>query len=406
MLPMFEKVNNKSIEPVLAIIPLVAREAKGAEETGEINPAVVAAMQDAGVFKMGIAETFGGTENNFATWIRALEELSVADGSVGWCAMTVGAMTAWFSAHMPENDAREIFAGRHPGRVAGMAQPRGVATRVDGGYQIEGKFQFASGASFANWFTGAAIIQENGKPVLRPDGAPSIVAFIVPDKEAKRQGNWNVTGMRATSSIDYSIPKCFVPKSRTVLMADAQPVRGSAYFRSGLLGIGSFGHCAVALGMARRALQEVVSAAPFRGIRPRISEEVAAATTPCVADQELFRHDLAIQDASLWSVRAYLYDLAAHTEEMVMAEGTLTQDQFHRIRQMTTYLHDVTTKVIDFAYFWGGTDSFRDGSDLGRVFRNMHAITQHMLVDRYTLIDAAPMVMRSFAESERKQAAE
>src|SRR5205814_148252 len=48
---------------------------------------LVQAMKEAGIFRMPMPRAWGGPEVDPVTQIQIVEELSIADPSVGWCAM-------------------------------------------------------------------------------------------------------------------------------------------------------------------------------------------------------------------------------------------------------------------------------------------------------------------------------
>ena len=50
-------------------------------------------MTEAGFFSLWLARAFDGPELDFAGFARVIEQLSHADGSVGWCAMVAAAFS-------------------------------------------------------------------------------------------------------------------------------------------------------------------------------------------------------------------------------------------------------------------------------------------------------------------------
>jgi indole-3-acetate monooxygenase len=54
-----------------------------------------------GVFRIALPRVYGGAELHPSDIVRVIEEISRADGSVGWCAM-IAAVTATLAALLPE----------------------------------------------------------------------------------------------------------------------------------------------------------------------------------------------------------------------------------------------------------------------------------------------------------------
>ena len=117
---------------------------------------------------MSIAEAYGGAERHPLEIIRVIEEVSRADGSVGWCVM-IGQTTALLSGVIPERSARLIYGSDRDAITGGAAAPSGKAVAKDGGYVVDGRWQWGSGTQNCQWITGATIVLEEGRPA--PDAA-------------------------------------------------------------------------------------------------------------------------------------------------------------------------------------------------------------------------------------------
>jgi alkylation response protein AidB-like acyl-CoA dehydrogenase len=66
---------------------------------------LAAKLAQAGLFRMSIAEAYGGAERHPLEIVRVIEEVLRADGSVGWCVM-IRQTTALLSGVMSERSAR------------------------------------------------------------------------------------------------------------------------------------------------------------------------------------------------------------------------------------------------------------------------------------------------------------
>ena len=109
------------------------REARREIEQGRNLPTALAeAMTEAGFAQLWRCRGFGGPELDFNGFLQVIEELSRADGSVGWCAMVA---TVWtrHSGTIGDSAGREIFADGS--RLAGSVNPTGKAVAVPGGFR-------------------------------------------------------------------------------------------------------------------------------------------------------------------------------------------------------------------------------------------------------------------------------
>ncbi len=68
-----------------------------------------------------------------------------------------------------------------------MFNPTGTAVPVAGGYQVNGRWSFASGCEHADWIYGNCVDTSSGEPQLR------IVVFR-PD-EVEIEDTWSVVGL-------------------------------------------------------------------------------------------------------------------------------------------------------------------------------------------------------------------
>jgi alkylation response protein AidB-like acyl-CoA dehydrogenase len=114
-----------------------------------VPPQIVEALVGAGLLQMYLSRSMGGPEVPYLTAFQAIEEISQADGSVGWCA-TIATNVSLVMGWLPVEVGRSLCG--HPAnfRAAGSIRPQGRAHMVDGGYRVEGRWNFASGIDHAN----------------------------------------------------------------------------------------------------------------------------------------------------------------------------------------------------------------------------------------------------------------
>lgn len=142
---------------------------------------------------------------------------------------------------------------------------------------MSGDWSYVSGLLHSEWIHTGAIVHENGTPRidLRTRN-PEARIFIIPVEQAELKRDWNVLGLRATGSIDYSIRNVSVPEEFTHLLTANRPNLGGDLYRVGILGFAAIGHTGFTLGVARRTLDEIAALA--NSPSPRPSPLRAAAT--------------------------------------------------------------------------------------------------------------------------------
>ena len=145
--------------------------------------------------------------------------------------------------------------------MAGMIAPRGQAVPVAGGYRLKGRWQFGSGIHHAEWVLGGGFVQGQDMPA-------GVRMFVLPKNQVVVHDNWQVAGLKASGSSDYSIEDVFVPEEMTISFLDTMLgniVTGGAALRLGMPAIVTPFHAGVALGIARRALDEITRQAIEKG---------------------------------------------------------------------------------------------------------------------------------------------
>jgi alkylation response protein AidB-like acyl-CoA dehydrogenase len=353
-----------------ALRPLFAGNAEANETAAALSPETLDALKAGGFFHMLIPRCFGGAEVDPVDALRIIEAVSYADGSTGWVLMATQICTGAAAAYLDCATATELF-GKSTPVIAGQGTPNGQAIAEGNGFRLSGKWSYASGLKHADYIHTGAVVFEDGAPRMIPGtNLPDYRTFIVPIGEAKLDGNWDVLGLRATGSIDYAIDDVFVPAAYTHSPTTTTPVQGGPFFRLGLLAMTSIGHSGFALGVGRRALDELATL--MRRKNPR------RGALPPVAETENFQTGFGSAEAQYRAARAFVYEIWTEIRDGIYGGQALTT------RQMTLSrlaLNHVTTAVADicaFAYRTGGGVALRE-SALQRCLRDMYAGTQHFL---------------------------
>jgi indole-3-acetate monooxygenase len=185
------------------------------------------------------------------------------------------------------------------------------------------------------------------------------------------------------------VPPTHVDESWTFPLLDAVPQRGGPLYNLGVLGLTASGHAAVAIGVARRVIDEITVLAT--------TKKRMVSPNP-IADQQLFRHEFAQHDAAVRAAVLYTYDSFAAAQASVEAGSPLTPVEAQRMRQATTYVTRVAADAARFAYTWAGTNGLRNGNIIQRCFRDAHAATQHIFVDNNTYTDYAAAVLADVSQ--------
>ncbi|WP_156688344.1 acyl-CoA dehydrogenase family protein [Mycobacterium sp. Marseille-P9652] len=261
-------------DPVSAarsVAPVLQDNALAGERLGRLTDATVEAMLAAGLFGLKVPHHLGGLGADHVSAVLAIEEISRADASAGWCTTVSNQSSAVIAASLDAEGLNEVFGGGQV-VIAGALQPRGTSVASDGGALFSGEFAWGSASAHATWYLA-------GAPVQTSHGGVTLRMHVLPIEACRLHDNWEVAGLEATCSQDVSIEETFVPQRRVFdlqLAADSF----AAGYAGGSTGngggpseptgmslkestvIGLTGVAGWALGVGRRALDELEAIAP------------------------------------------------------------------------------------------------------------------------------------------------
>ncbi|GAA5122458.1 acyl-CoA dehydrogenase family protein [Alloalcanivorax gelatiniphagus] len=366
-------------------------EAPEARRTGVLTSKAVQTLIDSRIILMLAPREYGGQELSIPAYMATLAELTRLDGPSGWVTMTTSAHAGLLGAFLPQEGADELFAGDDYPRLPGMSAAVGRADRVEGGYIVTGKWQFASGSTIATGFIGGAAVFVDGEAQMH-GGAPQSILAYLPRDQVTEKGNWSVDGLEPTQSIDYEVTELFVPEKFTILTnpAPAKILRGAAGLAIGMADMAYSVHGAEVMGFTQRLLDEIATLAPKRGRAPGQS----------VADNPLFKHEFAARALEATSVRnEYFRLLEEHEAYVAERGGPVAWEMTQRLAAHVAYMHEVGMRCADLAFSWAGSAAFRDNSAIGRFYRDINVARQHAFADRNNIAQVADALMKSYSSA-------
>lgn len=345
---------------------VLAAEWQAEEVAGRLSHATVDALYGAGVFAMKAPACLGGGEADPVTQFEVLEAVASVNPSAGWCSMVGATSLGLPGAFLPEAGVKEMFSGSRLPRGAIVIMPAGVATPVEGGYRVSGRWSFASGIHHAEWITACARVPTG-------EGAPDIVMLVFPATAVTLHDNWQVSGLKGTGSCDFSVENLFVPATMSWRTADTAPQRGGPLYRLGIPAFVANEHAAFALGLARAALDTLVdtAAAKSRGYGEAASKLALRATV---------QRAIGYSEMALGAARAHALALNEQAWTSVCDGQEVPARLSAALRASATYCTEVATEVITTAYRYSGAGAVYAQHVLQRCLRDVNVAAQHLLV--------------------------
>jgi indole-3-acetate monooxygenase len=362
-----EILRTELLAEVESIAPILAEHATSSEKLGRLDAAPIEAVRSTRLLHMLCPRELGGLEVHPATYILVLEALARIDGSTGWTIGILGS-SLFAGGYLPRATTRRIFADGIP-PIAASLLPKGRAEPVAGGYRVNGRWPFASGIHHADWVLAGALL--DGEP--RFEGARLI---MLPENQVVVHDNWQVSGLKATGSCDFSIEDVFVPEDMTSPLMElilGNAVTGGPGIRLGMPALVSPFHIGIPLGIARRALDEITTQAieKGRGLPPSM-----------LHTQPHFQFALGKAEIELASVRAFALQFMSDLYAEAQTCGTPPPPRQAEARAAATYVTEVAQRVTSVAFQAAGGGALFDTNPLQRCYRDVLAAGQHFAVSQ------------------------
>ncbi|HEY4181379.1 MAG TPA: acyl-CoA dehydrogenase family protein [Kofleriaceae bacterium] len=343
----------------------------------------IAELRDAGLFRAFVPRSYGGDERAPGEVYEAVVEIARACTSTAWVGSLLAAHN-FMVAFLDRVTQDEMFAGGPDLVLSSSVAPMGVATRVEGGFQLTGKWSFASGIDHAQWIMLGAKIKDAPPPSFPPGAStfPGLSSqgniFFLPVSDYAVHDDWHVAGLRGTGSKSVVVEDRFVPTRRVLPLpsltdgtAPGLALHASSLYRMPWGPLFNSAFPPVALGTAlamldgfRSYMGSRVGAFSGRSYRanPGSLVRLAEAAGQIDAARTHQRRDLAMLDRCAAGTA-----MPAGASERIMYDGALV-------------IH-ACSAAIDQLYRGSGGRSLYESSPLQRHVRDINAITQHVIAD-------------------------
>jgi alkylation response protein AidB-like acyl-CoA dehydrogenase len=355
------------VAAAIRLAPAVRAARGDAEQLRQTPPALAEEITKAGIYQMYFPRSMGGPETPPLTAFRVVEELSKADGSVGWCAMIATALSL-NAGRLPAEVGRELAGTPADYRGAGSARPGGRVWAVPGGYRVKGRWNFASGIQNANWLYCTCIVMDGEAPRLSSTGMPVLRAVWVPRKQVTLVDTWSVMGMRGTGSQDFTVDDVFVPAARSCL-SDAAPCETGPLFNQRAWYVTVWTPSAAnALGIARGAIDSLAEIA---------ATEASTLSPNLLRDRPMVQARIGEAEAIVNAARAYVFDAVGRLWDTLCAGKAPSDREIAQARLALVHAMHESVRAVDKVFHAAGTNAIYTRLPLERAFRDIHVAVQH-----------------------------
>jgi alkylation response protein AidB-like acyl-CoA dehydrogenase len=366
----------------IRLTPLIREHADQTERDRCLAQPVVAAMHQAELLSLGLPAALGGTETPVAAAMHVIEQVAYADGSTGWNVMIAYDAGLW-SGYLSSPATRTLIKSLGAPVIAGSIQPPGRLERTARGYRLTGQWRFGSGCRQADAFFVAAILHDGDTPVAGTNGMPEMRQIVLRAADVKIVDTWHVVGMRGTGSHDFKVDNLAVAEEFIEPFNFDVPTEAGPLYRFPLMGNMALAKTAVALGIARRAIES------FSELARR---KVATHQTNLLRERAVAQRDLARAEACVHSARCFIEAVIDEVWKVVAAGREVAIEQRAMLRLAAVDGVQRAVEAVDLVFHAAGATSIHTSSPLERCFRDIHVVPAHFVVQP-PMYEAAGRVM-------------
>jgi 3-hydroxy-9,10-secoandrosta-1,3,5(10)-triene-9,17-dione monooxygenase len=366
------------VERAHALREAVLAEAAEAEQRGTYSPELHERFVAAGFHRILQPRRFGGYEFGLDTFYRVIIAVASADAGIGWNLCLGSAHALQVGAFFSEQAQVDLFGP--DGHFVGPSRaiPRGKATPAPGGYQVSGRWDYCSGATYSTHVIALALVADSDERVM----------VAIPRADYEILDDWGggaTIGLGGTASNTIVAEDVFVPAHLAVRYdwKDFEmPREGTIGFRLHgnplyLARAMTFFYAslnAVQIGNARAALEEYEAMMISR----RTSFPPPIPRSESVDYQRWYGEAYSLVDTA---ELAFFGALGRFAEKCVgfaeRGEPFTTADD-GAIRDVMAQCGRLAWQAVDLMFASGGSSAARHGSRLERCFRDAAMFRTHI----------------------------
>jgi len=378
-------------------------EAQAAAETrGTYSPEMHEAFKKAGFYRILQPRRYGGYEFDVPTFARVIVEIARGCPGSAWCLCLASGHALNVAQLFGERAQAEVFGPDGHFAAAARALPSGTATRAEGGWLLEGTWDYCSGVPYS---THVLV----GVRLLGESGAQPIGVAVVPRSQWTMLDNWgDFIGMRASGSNSVQMQGAKIPEHYLVREDFFAPdishgtagarLHGNSMYAGGTLGFFQTEISSIMVGVGYAALDEyesIIRARKTFGPAPVLQYQHPDYQRPygiALGKLEAARHAL------LGAAQEYM-ELARLS---VAGQRTYLRSDDLRLQSGLQHAAQLSFDAVDLLYRMAATSAgAKNGTRMQRYFRDVSmALTNPGL--QFDL-KAADLARQLFTEQDQLQ---
>ncbi|WP_376744297.1 acyl-CoA dehydrogenase family protein [Acinetobacter sp.] len=336
-----------------------------------VSQDIIEKLKKIGVYRALVPKRFGGNEWSPKQFCELIEQLSKADGSVGWVA-SFGMSPAYLGS-LPEATLEQLYQDSPDIVFAGGIFPPQPAEITEDGVVVSGRWKFSSGCMGAD-IVGVGISPQKNNET---QGLPRMA--VMPAQQAQIEMTWDTVGLKGTGSHDLLVKDVLVAKEWTFVRGEPSKL-SEPFFKYPSLSLATQVLTVVGIGVAAAALEE------FQKLAPGKSSITGGAE---IANRPVTQYEFAQAEAEFKAARVWFYDTMQIVWNEVLADRTPTAEQISDMRLSCTHVARVCAQVTRKIQMLAGMTAIYTHNPFSRFVNDTNVVTQHAFMGDATLQNAA-----------------
>jgi alkylation response protein AidB-like acyl-CoA dehydrogenase len=281
------------------------------------------------------------------------------------------------SAYLEAEPMTSHFTNHPSTVIAGSGVPKGTAERVDGGWELTGRWDFVSGCTASDHLVLASVVA---------GATPAKLCFVlVPTQDVTIEDTWTTHGLRGTGSNDVVLDGRFVDDRWAGVVPTFAPPRPDTPFYGLPSGLRfPFPKVGVAAGLARAAIDEFVSLAA--GKRPLFA-------SGNLAERPGAQAAIARAEASVSAGLAWVHEMLDDLWAVATAGSAVPMDLHARCRLACSNSVDASITAVEQLCREAGTTANFPESPLPQLLLDVRAVAGHFMVAPYQMNTAGRILL-------------
>jgi alkylation response protein AidB-like acyl-CoA dehydrogenase len=355
-----------------AISERIEARAQDSERARRLDPDAIAAMTEAGIWRLLAPRCYGGYETTLGTQMESTAILAQAYPAAGWLQIVLGGHS-WVLGSFPDRCQDEVFADGADVRIPGTLAAQGKAVTADGGFRLSGRWQFCSGVDHGDWLLIGSVAD------ALPGSPDRGLHVVVPKAEVEVDDTWYSLGLRGTGSKDIVARDVFVPAHRTMssrIMFEGRSPHAGRH-ATGLYRLPVLSGLALQLGGAALGIARGMLELHVERTRTRLEIYTKNAKAQSVGTQSR----IAEAGAELVTAELLLRRAADGFDRIAARREPATVPERAELKWHAAYAVELCRRATERIFAASGAHAVYDDSRLQALFRDMNTACHHATVD-------------------------